>query len=228
MLLLCLLSFLAAGCKEKTDEPVKKDVWDIDNEPIPKFVAQNYIELDKIYRISRYRSSIGHDYSDAFEHCRSMKHYFEPRADADWTNIKIFSPVSGSITRVEQEWAGIKLEIESEDYPAFRFSIFHLNPLVEFHISDLVLSGEELGTHIGFQTMSDISVIVNDPTRQGRMISFFEVISDELFTKYSARGVFSREEFIISKEIRDANPLECTGEQFITTTDTIENWVILK
>ena len=28
--------------------------------------------------------------------------------------------VKGTITRVEQEWAGTKLEIESDEYPAFR------------------------------------------------------------------------------------------------------------
>jgi len=74
--------------------------------------------------------------------------------------------------------------------------------------------------------MSDIAVIVNDPTHQGRMVSYFEVIKDEVFNEYSSRGVTSREDLIISKAIRDANPLECSGDTFVTS-DTLENWIYL-
>jgi hypothetical protein len=228
LIFLSLMMALLLGCSkksEKTETPT--DIWDIDKNGIPKFVSTNYIELSKIYRISKFRSSVGHDYSDAFEHCRSMKHYFEPFAEIDWTTIKIFSPVSGKITRVDEEWAGTKIEIVSDAYPAFRFSIFHINQIVQHHIDDLVLSGEQLGTHIGSQTMSDISIIVNDPTKQGRMISYFDVITDDLFNEYSNRGVSNRTEMIIPKAFRDANPLTCVGDVF-TTSDTIENWVILK
>ena len=53
-----------------------------------------------------------------------MKHYFKPKDDVDWTSLKIYSPVTGTITRVEQEGFGIKIEIAFDDYPSFRFSIF--------------------------------------------------------------------------------------------------------
>ena len=156
-----------------------------------------------------------------------MKHYFEPKDTIDWRTVHIYSPVKGVITRVEQEWAGIKLEIASDDYPAFRFQIFHINTSKQYNLNDKVFEGELLGTHIGFETMSDISVIVNDPTKQGIMVSYFEVITDSIFNLYSARGVSSRETMIISKQQRDANPLTCSGETFVSS-DTIENWVILK
>jgi len=224
----CLFSFtiIVAGCSKEVEKPEADDIWDIDKKGVLEFVATNYIELDKIYRISKFRSSVGHDYSDAFEHCRSMKHYFEPRSDVDWSTIKIYAPVTGIITRIEQEWTGTKIEIASDDYPAFRFSIFHINPAVPRQIGDQVISGEQLGTHIGSQTMSDIAVIVNDPTRQGRMVSYFEVITDDVFSEYSNRGVVQREDLIIPKIIRDANSLSCSGDVFITT-DTLENWVVL-
>jgi hypothetical protein len=228
MLLLISFMFSITGCpKDKENPENNKDIWDIDKDGIPRFVGTNYIELDKIYRISKFRSSIGHDYSDAIEHCRSMKHYFEPRGDVDWTTIKLYSPVTGKITRVEQEWAGTKIEIASDEYPAFRFSIFHINSPVQRNVDDQVMAGEQLGTHIGSQTMSDISVIVNDPTRQGRMVSYFEVITDAVFNQYYNRGVTNRDEMIISKTIRDANPLTCSGDTFISS-DMLENWVILK
>lgn len=227
-LILLPFIFRLSGCHKDSDNPPDNtSIWDIDKDGIPKFVGKNYIELDKIYRISKFRSSEGHDYSDFAEHCRSMKHYFEPKSTEDWTTVKIYSPVTGKITRVEQEWAGTKLEIESDEYPAFRFSIFHINTTKQYAIDDKVTAAEQLGTHIGSQTMSDISVIVNDPTRQGRMVSYFDVITDAVFALYQNRGVASRNDLIISKTVRDANPLTCSSDTF-TSADTIENWVILK
>lgn len=155
-----------------------------------------------------------------------MKHYFEPRADIDWSTINIYSPVTGKVTRVEQEWAGTKVEIASDSLPAFRFSIFHINLNKSLQVGDAVTAGELLGIHIGSQTMSDFSVIVNDPTRQGRMVSYFNVITNQVFNEYSARGVASRDDLIISKTLRDANPLQCNGDVFISS-DTLDNWVEL-
>ncbi len=221
LILICM-----PGCDKKEDTNQAGDIWDIDKSGIPKFIGTNYIELDKIYRISKYRSSVGHDYSDSHEQCRSMKHYFEPYSETDWSTVKIFSPVKGIITRVEQEWAGTKLEIASDEYPAFRFSIFHINPSAQYNIDDAVAEGELLGTHFGNQTYSDISVIVNDPLRQGRMVSFFDVMTDGLFAEYSLRGINSRNDVIISKEARDANPLSCNGDTF-APGDLLENWFYL-
>lgn len=226
LLFLVPMTIVLTGCSKESEKLSVSDIWDIDKRGIPKFVENNYIELDKIYRISKFRSSVGHDYSDAFEHCRSMKHYFEPQSIADWSSVKIFSPVTGIITRAEMEWAGLKVEIESEKYPAFRFSIFHINSS-GYDVGDSVEAGEQLGTHIGLQTMSDISVIVNDPTRQGRMVSYFEVITDAVFQEYANRGLLRREDVIIPKATRDTSPLSCNGDAFVTT-DSLENWVILE
>ena len=221
-----ILFVIIPGCSEKNETKTLNDIWDIDKDGIPEFVKTNYIELEKIHRISRYRSSVGHDYSDNYEQCRSLKHYFEPKSDVDWATVKIYAPVQGIITRVEMEWAGTKLEIASDDYPAFRFSIFHINTVRQFNVNDKVAEGELLGTHSGSQTYSDISVIVNDPAKLGRMVSYFEVMTDNLFIEFSNRGINSMADIIISKTTRDGNPLTCNGDTF-TTTDVIENWVYL-
>lgn len=111
----------------------------------------------------------------------------------------------------------MKIEIESTDYPAFRFLIFHVNLISPLNIDDKVVAGQQLGTHIGRQTMSDISVIVNDPSHEGRMVSYFLLLTDEVFATYQQRGILSREELIISKELCDANPLQCDGETFTSS-----------
>ena len=229
IVIILLFFLIIPGCSKKHDanNNTTNDIWDIDKDGIPKFVNTNYIELSKIYMISKYRSSIGHDYSDSFEQCRSLKHYFQPKDNVDWTTVKIYSPVSGTITRVEQESVGgTKIEIASDDYPAFRISIFHINLQGTRAVDDKVSAGEQLGTHIGSQTYSDISVIVNDPTKQGRMVSWFDIITESVFNEYSARGINSRAEVIISKSERDANPLTCSGDTF-TSSDPLENWVYL-
>lgn len=227
ILILSGLLFAMISCSKDEKNETPSDIWDIEKQGIPQFVNQNYIDLSKINRISKFRSSIGHDYSDAFEHCRSMKHYFEPSINVDWSSVDIYAPVTGEITRVEEEWAGTKLEIESDAYPAFRFQIFHIHLDTTMSIGQKIHQGNHLGKHIGSQTYSDLSVIVNDPTRQGRFVSYFDVITDPVFNQYINRGIINRSDLIISKSIRDASPLTCNGDQFVSI-DTLESWVYLK
>ena len=53
--------------------------YDVDLNGIPQFVSTNVMDLVNISQISKFRSGAGHDYSDDFESCRSMKHYFIPK-----------------------------------------------------------------------------------------------------------------------------------------------------
>lgn len=199
--------------------------YDIDANGIPQFVYTNYIELAKIYRISKFRSGIGHDYSDDFETCRSMKHYFQPKTSLDWSTVQIFSPADGTVVKVDIGWAGAQIHIKSEEYPAFTFILFHVNISGTLNVNDRVVEGQTLGTHIGSQTMSDVAVSVNTPTGW-RLISFFSVMVDDLFQDYQARGLNHRNSVIISKASRDADPLTCSGEDFKDAGNLV-NWFIL-
>lgn len=201
------------------------DTYDVDLLGIPRFVNSNYIELSKIFRISKFRSAIGHDYSDDFETCRSMKHYFQPRGNANWSQVQIFAPVTGKISTVYEEWAGTQLWIQSEQYPAFFFIVFHVHLSAPLAVGDMVTAGQNLGTHIGFETMSDIAVGVNTPGGW-KLVSYFDTMSDPLFQYYRNRGIASREQLIISREQRDADPLVCSGETFIDTGH-LDHWVAL-
>jgi len=196
---------------------------------LPKFILKDYIELDKIDSISRFRSGIGHDYSDDYEACRSMKHYFKPQYDVDWGAVKIFSPVNGIVTNTFPETiGGNQIAISPFGMPAFNVTIFHVNYTVPVNIGDTLWAGQQIGTHTGPQTTSDIAIRVNASNNTQLLVSYFDVMTDRLFACYMSRGVISREELIITKEDRDADPLlPCNGYQFFVH-GTIENWVTLQ
>ena len=231
LILFMICIALAEGCgggnQDNPSSPASNTnvTYDVNAKGIPKFVGVDYIKLGKILRISKFRSGIGHDYSDGFESCRSMKHYFEPKANADWSTVKVYSPVEGTVSGFTQESAGTQVSIQSKEYPAFYLNIFHINLASPLKVGDPVGAGQQLGTHIGSQTMSDIAVGVNTPSGR-KLLSWFDVISDPVFQQCQPRGLVSRTDAIISKQARDADPLSCNGEAF-TNAGNLGNWVNL-
>lgn len=219
-----------SGCDKESETPVTQTlIYQKDDIPIPfppKFISIDYIELDKIERISKFRSSVGHDYSDGVESCRSMKHYFQPKNSVEWSQIKIVSPVKGTVVRIDQEWAGTQVQIRPDSVQSCTIIIFHIALQHPLSVGDSVSLGQFLGTHIGSQTMSDIAIGFSVQNTR-RLFSYFDVINDSLFQHYKNRGITSRSDCIISKETRDSDSLKCSGETF-GSSGTIENWVILK
>jgi hypothetical protein len=200
--------------------------YDFEANGIPKFATANYIELSKIEKISKFRSGEGHDYSDSFEQCRSMKHYYQPYFNiSDWGVIKIYSPVAGAIVKVDDEWAGKQVHIMPDNYPDFKVILFHVNLNTALVAGSKVTAGQQLGTHISSATSSDITISINT-TKGFKLISWFDVMTDQLFNEYKSRGMLTRTDAIISKNERDLNPLSCSGEAF-ANKGTIENWVNL-
>ena len=217
---------IAVACdKDDDDRKDKDEVYDVETHGIPQLVQCDYIELAKIQRISKFRSAEGHDYSDEFETCRSMKHYYQPIDTVNWSTIKIFSPVDGMVIRAEQEWAGTRVQIKSDDNPAFHFIIFHVNLSHSLKFGDHVQAGQQLGTHIGYETWSDIAVGVTTPLGW-KLISYFEVMPDDIFQNYIGRGLTARSDVIITKDARDADPVTCNGDAFVNQGQ-LENWVML-
>lgn len=207
-----------------TNQLPNGETYDVDANGIPQFVGSDYIELDKIVRISRFRSGVGHDYSDDFESCRSMKHYFQPGSGVDWASIQIRSPVAGTVDQLIDEWAGTQIQIRSTDFPAFHFIIFHVTLTNNLSVGDSVAAGQLLGTHVGNETTSDIAVGVNTPTGW-KLLSYFDVMTDSLFLSYQSRGV-TKANAIITKQERDLDPLTCVGEEFVDPGN-LPNWVDL-
>ena len=217
-----LFLFWLSSCGNNNSTQVNPPATAIDT---VHFITHSYIELDKIDKISKFRSGIGHDYWDDFEHCRSMKHYFFPFDSLDWSKIKIYAPVSGKIVKIIDEGRGMQIKIEPNNQPFYNVIIFHIklfNPLQE---GDSVSSGQVLGTHYSNETYSDIA-ISNSSSNHYRLVSYFDVLPDSLLAKYQSRGAKVRSDLIISKAARDADPLNCNGEIF-GSEGTLENWFYL-
>ena len=205
--------------------------YDIDAHGIPQFATSDCIELSKIARVSRFRSGEGHDYSDDFESCRSMKHYYFPKDGVDRHSVKIYSPVSGVVICTTDEWdgdlwKGTAVNIRPFGYEAFDVALYHMNPTDTLFVGDTVWADQQIGTSQKEDgTVTDMVVGLHVPAGY-KYISFFQAITDDVFHRYELRGASSRDEFIITKEDRDADPLTCNGQQF-TDSGHIENWVYL-
>ncbi len=102
----------------------------------------------------------------------------------------------------------------------------------------------EAGQHIGYvvrpQGQGEIVTWINLGGGMVKNISFFDVMTDEVFAEYLARGIESRSQMTITKEERDANPVACSSEnqggKFTATGDEQafnlwqsgpDNWVFL-
>jgi len=81
----------AGGQTAETIVYVGAATYDLATQGPPYVLPFNYIDLSKIGRISRFRSTVGHSYTDGSETCRSMKHYYEPMATVDWTTVDIYA-----------------------------------------------------------------------------------------------------------------------------------------
>ncbi len=219
-----------------------------DSDALPQFIQADFIDLEKIAAISKFRSNSGHDFSGGTgETCRSMKHYFNvanstegerlraqnngfPPPPDNKTDIKIYSPVDGKITgiKADQMPLGEQIYIVSDKYPEYTIRLFHIYKLDGVTKGKKVKAGEQIGV-IGQYQNTDIAV----EKRQGfknNLFSYFEAMPDSIFAKYLARGAKDRSDFIITKEYRDAHPLQCNGEQFAVNYDnnqTSENFVFL-
>ena len=74
---------------------------------LPNFIEASHIEINDIAHVSKFRSSAGHDFSDSFEKCCSMKHYFIP-LDYYGTRFTqpIYSPVDGVVLYLSEPSGG--------------------------------------------------------------------------------------------------------------------------
>lgn len=207
----------------------------VETDVLPQFIQADFIDLDKIYSISKFRSGAGHDFSGNGEHCRSMKHYFNtqdtrakmvsydqgngipPKPDG-MNDINIYSPVDGKIIAVESEQMpiGEQIYIRPESNPDYTVRLFHIYLDNGFQKGSRVSAGQKIGVISQYQN-TDIAIMAGG--FGDNFVSYFDGMPDSVFAKYRERGVKSREELIISREARDVSPFQCNGEMFVGEKD---------
>lgn len=214
----------------------RQKMRDIDENNLPKIIQADWIDLSRISHISKFRSGSGHDFSGSGEKCRSMKHYFNAKRTKEDQNlidknngyppsfteegaISIYSPVDGKIIDIAKDGKmGSQVYIQSDDYPDFTVRLFHIFLIDKYKEGSKVMAGEQIG-NIGRIQNTDIAISVGSPHR-GKLVSYFQVMPDEIFAKYQTAGIKSRNQLIITKEYRDTHPLQCDGEQFAKNYDS--------
>jgi len=214
---------------------------DIESDGVPHFIDSDFVDLNQVQDISLFRSAAGHDYSDGFETCRSMKHYFSPPpAKRKNGTVSIFSPVSGRIVHLDTEEENFiddgvtnqKVIIQPDDQPALLITLFHVDLLDPTLVVGTHLSA---GQHIGFGRLirnggqlpsHDFDIALDANTYDGiRYISYFDAMTDALFNNYAAWGSGPAlwNGFIISEAERDADILTCIDGTF-TSTGSLPSW----
>ncbi len=217
----------------------QRPVVSVDPDHPQQIIQADFIDLSRITSISKFRSGSGHDFSNGSvggETCRSMKHYFNQPYDASLessyrgekmfgtpdptTGVPIYSPVGGQIMSISEENMpiGKQFSIRPSSATQYNIRLFHVYPVDGIRSGMKVAAGQRLGT-INIGQGTDISVEVN--TLKGtQYFSYFQVMPDKVFAPYQARGLTSRDEVIVTKDYRDAHPLQCNGESFAQNYDS--------
>lgn len=224
------------------------------NQP-PPLLTTNFVNLDKIERVSRYRSCAGHVTvpQDNREKQRNMKHYFWVKKSITPIDepVEIYAPYDGFISVLRSDPAE-KLEGEVALVPQdafvflppvgrWTFSVQHINVRPGLNRGDKVKAGELLGTatvrddgggsfdivyaKFGLRTKT----IDNWTAPFTNLDSVFNHMTDAVFAQYTQKGAVSRKDFIITKELRDTNLCNYEGQgPYFSNQEEPENWVFLK
>lgn len=221
------------------------------NAPAPQIVA-NVTELDKIEKISKFRSCAGHTTvpQNESEMKRNMKHYFWVKREyLEGNTVEIYAPYDGFVTGIRKDLQdGLEGEIWIAPKDMFvilppvgrwMFSVQHINVRQDLKRGSEVKAGELIGhaavTAANRETFDIVYAkgafapknIDNWTGPFTDLDSIFNHLSDAVFSKYNAKGVTSRQEAIITKEDRDQNPCvyKDNGPYFLNQ-DAPENWII--
>lgn len=220
------------------------------DEPPPLLIA-DFVDLDKIEKISKYRSCAGHVTvpQDRREMKRSMKHYFEvkPQYHKNQT-VEIYSPYDGYVTSLRSE---PELHLEGEiwiipkrklpmlpPFGVWQFSVQHIEARKDLKRGSDVKAGELIG-YAAFSkgrgaTFDIVYGKMGIPTKRidnwtspfSDLDSVFNHMGDEIFAKYWQKGL-SQDKLILTKEQRDQNPCRYKDEgPYFENDKDSDNWVV--
>lgn len=228
--ILCLFTFQSVKNKQKHNDNNNQNltITTIDASHPPQFIQADFVDLSKIYSVSKFRSGEGHDFSGNGETCRSMKHYFYPQVDrtikpekaADGRtippqpdgvhDIDIYSPVDGTVADIAAERlpVGEQIYIAPTHARDYTVRLFHIYKLDSIQKGSSLKAGQKIGVISGYST-TDIAIEAG----RNQYVSYFQVMPDNLFGAYAKRGAASRDDFIFSKDYRNAHTIPCNQDR---------------
>lgn len=191
----------------------------------PPFLVKNFVDLNQIKDITKYRSCQGHlvvpGKSD--EPKSNMKHYFGQKPEFDGTEdkIAIYAPFDGYVTSIllpsEDNEGEIFLgKLPLPPFGQWNFIVGHVNVLPTLQSGDKVMVGQLLG-YASFTKHSNafdvlyariklpLTIIDGYKSPYVELDSFFNHVSDGVLAEYATKGL-NAEEMILSKEARSKNP----------------------
>lgn len=223
------------------------------SQPPPQITA-NFTELDKIDKISKFRSCAGHVTvsQKGNEPKSNMKHYFwvKPEFNKPKT-VEIYAPYDGYVADIRSD-PGMNLEGEIFISPTqifglvpplgvWAFSVQHIDINPELKLGDKVKAGDVIGwlatsEKRGFSFDIIYARTGFPPTTVdgwtnpfAELDTVFNHMTDEAFAPYKEKGIASKDEFIITREEREKTDCEY-GEQPYFSADSQNvpsNWIYL-
>jgi hypothetical protein len=215
--------------------------------PLPQFITHDFVDPQYLNAIARYRSGVGHSFSDGYEPAdRSLKNYFEPKPIYLNTRdaLPLFAPATGALATVVPEGhvlangerRGFQLSLIPDGYPAFEIRLFHVNLSAGLGAGSHVVAGDTLG----FADLREavdfdwaVAVAWNARPLFGdagqalvapgyRLLSPFDLMTDAAFAHYAAyNGITDRSQFVVPLAYRAAHPGRFIGQD-LSNLDPIE------
>lgn len=229
---------------------IKFSVKSAQGEP-PVQLATNFVDLDKITRVSKFRSCAGHVTvpQDGRESKRSMKHYFQVKSNFVGTDaVKIYAPYDGYVSAVRSDPAeGLEGEVwlvpkralpMLPPFGVWQFSIQHIIVRGDLRRGSEVKAGEVLGyAAIPKSDRATFDVVYAKQALAPKTIdnwnspfsdldSVFNHMSGNVLAEYQQNGL-DKGEVIMSKEERDQRPCAYRDGGPYFMGDSPDNWVVL-
>lgn len=220
--------------------------------PLPQFITHDYVDPAAIAAIAKYRSGVGHPFSDNYEaNDRSLKYYFEPLKKYLNTELTLplFAPATGTIASVAPEEQvlsngdirGSQVTIDPDGYPAFEIRLFHVDLAAGLGSGAHVNAGDPIG-YADIRESVDFDLAVGaawnatqlypNPGQSTaapgyRLLSPADLMTDAIFGHFVPYGITDRTQMIVPLAYRNANPGQF-GSEDLYNFDPTEYAVFLR
>lgn len=222
------------------------------NVPPPQITA-NFVDLNKIEKISRYRSCTGHLVIPQNGESRSnMKHYFWVKNEFNKPNtVEIYAPYNGYVSALHKDQ---KENLEGEiwispkktfammpPFDMWNFSVQHIEIREDLKLGSAIKAGELIGYAALSDEKGDSFDIVygklgmppkkidNWSSPYFALDSAFNHMEESVFDLYKQKAIPSKEDLFVSKEKRDQSPCRYRGSgPYFIPQEGQDDWLELK